>query len=345
MRIERYNMKSSSLKKNLSPLVLLVILLVLSLSGCEQQNKVDHTIQDREPTILYVSHGNSSYYQTIQDALNNSIDGDRIQITNGTYHEALTIRTSIHLSGENKNTTFIQPIITEKNTQLTIMRIDADDCFLENISITVQNHSTAIRAISVNASNITIYNNIIYGVNEGIFLSAFSTHNKIFSNKILHNRYGIQAQGSKNNHIAHNNFSFNTLYSIYCVDNGNQNTITHNIFFNNNYGLRIKTSKYNEIYNNCIRKNNQGIYCCCGAYYNEVYSNVFQENRDVDAKEDSSLVNFWFNHTTHIGNYWDKYTGADEDNDGFGDSPFEIPEAHNVDAYPLMIPPANTECN
>jgi nitrous oxidase accessory protein NosD len=44
---------------------------------------------------------------------------------------------------------------------------------------------------------------------------------------------------------------------------------------------------------------------------------------------------FWDNGSE--GNYWDNYTGLDENEDGIGDTPYIIDE-NNQDNFPLMEP-------
>jgi nitrous oxidase accessory protein NosD len=66
---------------------------------------------------------------------------------------------------------------------------------------------------------------------------------------------------------------------------------------------------------------------------NEFYLNNFKNNT-LDIEQ-------WGNATTwdngNIGNYWDKYIGIDNNDDGIGDTPYIINE-NNQDNYPLMEP-------
>jgi parallel beta-helix repeat protein len=45
------------------------------------------------------------------------------------------------------------------------------------------------------------------------------------------------------------------------------------------------------------------------------------------------------------GNYWSNYTGLDGDNDGLGDSPYDIPGGSNQDLLPLVNQPPNVPSN
>ena len=89
--------------------------------------------------------------------------------------------------------------------------------------------------------------------------------------------------------------------------------------------------------------NSKGVFCCCGARYNRIYNNNFKQNTFYNAEEQSNLNNYW-NEYPFGGNYWDDYTGVDENNDGFGDTPYYITGSVNNDDYPLMKPINMVNC-
>ena len=142
---------------------------------------------------------------------------------------------------------------------------------------------------------------------------------------------GISLTRSSENTITNNNIiGFNQ--GIYLMIFSDRNTISDNFISNNQYGIRIKGGDYNNISKNNIKNNNRGVYCCCGAEYNEIHFNNFFENYEYNGIESSSLMNYWDN------NYWDDYIGKDEDNDGYGDNPYDIASGTDKDSKPLMNP-------
>ncbi len=102
--------------------------------------------------------------------------------------------------------------------------------------------------------------------------------------------------------------------------------------------MRIKGSTKNQIFENYFNKNSYGIYFCCAARNNRAHNNTFINNSDSNAIESTGLINHWYAESDPYGNYWDDYTGVDEDNNGIGDTDYSIKGSGRLDFYPLMEP-------
>jgi parallel beta-helix repeat protein len=337
--------------------ITLIIILLSIISGCLQQEK----------NIIYVGSTNADY-STIQEAINAAKNGATIIIKNGSYNELLVINKTITLIGEDKNTTIINfSPDYDIRSSVSIININADNCSIENLQITLSNKSRFVYSatyeqccgepavtetkvflaggISINSNYNTIKNTIITNVSDGIELSANSESNTIIHNEIKNNQIGIETLSSVNNNISHNILSNNQQYNIYLTTDSNTNKVSFNIMDNSIYGIRIKGSQHNNVYKNCIKNNDVGIYCCCDAKSNYIYNNTLLNNSLRNAEENEGLTNIWYDYPNGNGNYWDNYTGSDENHDGIGDIPYEIYNAGNRDIYPLMTPPLDVPCN
>jgi parallel beta-helix repeat protein len=319
----------------------LIITLLFTISGCIQQ---EETPEDNNNTTIYVGITHSDY-RTIQEAIDAVENGATIIIENGSYNELIVINKTITLIGEDKNTTIINFNPNYKISQAPIITINANNCSIENLHITLSNNAVIARGISINSNNNTIKNTIITKAANGIQISAYSESNTIIHNEIKDNLIGILASGSMNNNISHNIFSDNTQYSIYLTVDSDTNKVSFNMMNHSQYGIRIKGSQHNTVYKNCIKNNELGIYCCCGSKSNYIYNNTLLNNSMKNAREDLGLINIWYDSPKGAGNYWDDYTGSDENQDGLGDTPYEITDAGNQDMYPLMSPPRDVSCN
>ena len=113
-------------------------------------------------------------------------------------------------------------------------------------------------------------------------------------------------------------------------------SIFDNIITDNVYGIRKNSpacSRHNY-FKNYIINNVYGIYSDEGTYNDLIYHNNFLQNT-YHAYSDG---NTWDNGYPSGGNYWYNYTGIDQNNDGFGDTPYNIPGGNGKDNYPLMNP-------
>ncbi|HEC81278.1 MAG TPA: PKD domain-containing protein, partial [Thermoplasmatales archaeon] len=75
-----------------------------------------------------------------------------------------------------------------------------------------------------------------------------------------------------------------------------------------------------------------GVQIWAGSNNNLIFRNQFLNNGE-NAKY--SCTNTWYNQDTLEGNYWDDYDGEDNNNDGLGDTPYNVPGGSNQDIYVL----------
>jgi len=165
------------------------------------------------------------------------------------------------------------------------------------------------RVISITANNasiegFTIKRSGTRSYDSGIFIDHCSGNN-ISHNMVTNNHDGISFYYSSNNIVS-------------------SNTIT------NNYdGISFYSSSNNIVSSNTITNNNHGMYLAFDSSNNTIYCNNFNNTYQVS----TDSANVW-DHRNE-GNYWSDYIGTDTDQDGIGDTPYEIAE-NNKDNYPLM---------
>ncbi len=373
----------------------------------------DFTIVKCENTI-YVDNEDDGDYVKIQDAVENSSEGDIIEVYSGTYNERVIIEKQIILKGIavelGQGNDEGKPVIdANKKGSVVVLKAEgciidgfviqnatddvfdwgksgvyvyAKDCIIRNNYITGDYHTGITLRYNGKATNtqiyqntiighydnpygimsdssssgnknITIYKNIIQAHLEGIYF--YSAHScKIFENIITKNKFiGIDDLLGKNNEIRNNTISYNTGTSIYITNNlgpgdnyHNQPTyctIIDNDISNNSRdiydrccGIQIIDADYNTIIGNNITRN-EGRSIIIKYYSNDniVYNNNFRDN--LNNIPYSEGKNIWDNGYSSGGNYWNDYTGNDDNNDGIGDKPYCISKKHyEYDYYPLM---------
>jgi len=167
-----------------------------------------------------------------------------------------------------------------------------------------------ISANNVNLSNFTIRNSGSVSSNAGI--KIFSSYNHIFNCSIHSNNWnGIYLYYASNNNIASNDIYSNSWAGIYFEYSPNNTMNSNSIYNNSESGIWLTSSSNNTIYRNNFINNTQNAH---------------------DAGS-----NIWFEYT-YGGNYWSDYTGEDNNNDGIGDTPYNISGGNNQDLYPWMQP-------
>ena len=169
------------MRKKQFKIVLLILILILPIfipNLCSAYEILSN------PKVLFVGGSGPGNYSSIQEAINDSNDGDTVYVYNGIYNETIVITKSIYLIAENKETT----IIDGQQKDNTIL-IDAEKVTVDNFTITggwgegVMN--SFIAGISVTRSNNIIKNNIFYNNRLGLLglrVTNLTIYNNTFTN-------------------------------------------------------------------------------------------------------------------------------------------------------------------
>jgi len=261
-----------------------------------------------ESDIIYVDDSNTEGpwlgtqehpYQHIQDGVENAEPDSTVYVYSGIYSENVEINKRITLQGENKNTTIIDADGSGSAIEITANYVNIRGFTSQNSGPSMPEPIPPSAAIRLCADHCTIAENII-----------------------TNNDYGMVIHDGEHNYILNNMITNNEYKGLYLVCSSH-NIITGNTMSQNNeVGL--------EVYCNIIPGTSGD---------NHIYHNNFMDN--TENALDGGLTEFdnhWDNGYPSGGNYWDDYTGSDDDGDGIGDTPYDIPGGDNNDFYPLMNP-------
>jgi len=249
---------------------------------------------------------------------------------------------------KNNNSGFIVPsdagaIILVNCTNTTVrddvnisyVDIGMEILYSQNITITNCSITNSTYGIYlVYSENSTIYENI-FDDNAIAFSILNSSYNTINENTLKRNLLGISLVFNASHiTISNNTLDGNLLGGISLLFNSNHSTISNNTLDGSLLGISLTFgSNNNTIVENQIQNNLWGL-LIIESNYSTIYHNNFI-NSTIHATDNSTTV--WYNASSHEGNYWDNYTGVDEDpEDGIGDTPYNITGGSNQDLYPLM---------
>ncbi|PNX54119.1 MAG: hypothetical protein BV458_01065 [Thermoplasmata archaeon M9B2D] len=250
-------MKSSFLQLGVVAIVYLFCtpLYCLPLTAINNSSKMTWAIVSGD-TTLYVGGTGPGNYSKIQDAIDNATHGDTVFVFRGFYQETVHIGTSIHLTGEDKNTTII-----DAGQQGTVIEISAHETILKEFTVQHAKNDIHYAGVEIGAvSNVVITQNIIKD-NGWFGISARSPGTSqitIDSNSICNNSYGLCLRQLSQVTLAANTIHNNTegLYIIGLTASQIQN----NIVVNKGLGVHVENCYELILFGNYIDNNANGIY-------------------------------------------------------------------------------------
>jgi parallel beta-helix repeat protein len=292
-------------------------------------------------------------------------------------NNTIVVGKTLALIGEDPANTVILGASSNLYDKGTAVRLAAPDITISGFTITNFRVAVAIANYGSEPypSGCKITNNNIVNNSEGIRpqrnnllisennitkntggITGYNTENVIITrNNISENEYGINIGTCRNITVSENQISRNNIGGLNLLYYGPHLVYGNNIT-SNGWGIRFAEGCGNaEVYGNNITQNGVGVALLnfpnggdvvVSGVGNIVFGNLLIDNAKQVSQEESSYnyppttsmgtdIISWDNST--FGNYWDDYSGLDDNEDGIGDTPYRIDE-NNKDNYPLMNP-------
>jgi len=273
---------------------------------------------------LYVGGIGEGNYTKIQDAINDSVDGDTVFVYDdlSPYLEAVVVDKSINLVGEDKYSTVIDGFDFKK----AVISINVDGVLIQGFTIQNATESYgANSAVAITSNNNSIVDNILqfsswagvsitFGDNnviqENIIrdnsvsgVDILGKFNMVINNYIVNNRWGgVILEGAFNTNVSFNTIQANDA-GIELLDFNRNNTFYQNNITNNKIGIDIMMSSMNYvIQNNFINNNINARFarCLVAEFFEKFIILIFQRDSYILKNYKEIGSNFW------DGNYWNK---------------------------------------
>ncbi|RQW79784.1 MAG: hypothetical protein EHM14_07435 [Methanothrix sp.] len=277
----------------------------------------------------YITVGtDGANYESIQEAVNASSEGDTIVVQSGVYSENVLVDRSLTLRGQGN------PVIDARGNG-SPLKLTSSGIVVEGFTLTNSGKSdpgigiygSVFRFPAMN--NSTIQNNVVANNSIGILVSETESNlvqknvirynrrigidleraeiNSISENTIEENGIGISLAASNLNHIQNNTIKGNEkgilLSNRYLSEAGpsgfsDGNSIYGNEIQNNEYGIRLNYAEGNDIHSNKLINNRYAVYLD-DSENNSVLENTFVGNNEnispngvsrSSALKDSSII-------------------------------------------------------
>jgi len=225
----------------------LLIATVLFVSGNVLLKRASNPVSAGD--ILYVGGTGPGNYSSIQEAINDTVDGDTVYVYDDSspYVENVVVDKSIVLQGEDKETTIVDGSGVD-----SVIHVSVKD--VEITGFTVINSGSMFLDAGIDVfrtDSCIVVGNIISDCHNGISLYVTSD-NTVSGNTITDNDRGIRASGKRS-------------------------SITRNTIQNNQRGMYLNGANFNEIVENNFM-DNEGHFNFYGALFNKIDGNYWEGN-------------------------------------------------------------------
>jgi parallel beta-helix repeat protein len=242
-----------------------------------------------EDTIIYVDDDNiqgpwdgttQNPYRYIQQGIDNSNNGYTVRVLNGVYSEDIIIDKSIHLSGENRDSTIIDETGDKRGILVIAEGVNISGFTIKNVFTEWWDCS----AITIKADNAIVTENKINNNKRGIIL--YNTSETIIESNLFLYNHIIIIENSNNNEFCNNIIIRNS----FLIQNSDNNKIFRNTIEGEYWikGIHLEHSSNNCISYNTIKNCTEGI---------ELYS-IYKERNTG-----SNRNNICYNHLENI-QFW-----------------------------------------
>ncbi|MCX6674030.1 MAG: hypothetical protein NTY37_09660 [Methanothrix sp.] len=135
-------------------------------------------------------------YSRIQQAIDNSSQGDIIEVQSGVYRENVHVYKTLTLRGIDSGNG--SPVVDAGGSG-SVVSITSNDTIVEGFNITGSGGCGCGNAgIKVDSSNNIVQSNLIYKNKYGIYIQSGAENNTFLSNDLLENEITVSDSGSNN---------------------------------------------------------------------------------------------------------------------------------------------------
>jgi parallel beta-helix repeat protein len=315
----------------------ILIYITIDLFGEAKDTTIIHGIDESDDAVEIASNWCNISDFTIENGGSNSggirVKADHCSISDMIFDDNIDKGIFVELS---EYTDISSNTFSENNQGIYVYMSDYTTISSNDVS---DNKDNGILCLSSNYNDI-LSNTIDGNSGVGAYLNNECDYNEIIGNTVTYNEEGgIRLYKSDQNTVSENTVSYNGDPTedggIVCFYSNNNDIFENTVDSNKNQGIFIEYSNSNNIYKNEIYDNDM-----YGINFDSSDSNIIYNNNIYDNTQNGNDdgTNTWYSSMLGQGNYWDDYTGEDNNWDGIGDSAYIVPGNNNQDEYPLMTP-------